>query len=99
MRIIARTALVDFWSRHTEAEARLQAWYRALKHCSARNYNELLQTFSTADYVPKKFTVFDVGGNAYRVVTVIHYNTQTAYIRGVFTHAEYDRWTRENRLS
>ena len=97
MRIIAKKALADFWARHPEAEERLATWFRVLSNCSAKNFSELKRTFQTADYVPKKFTVFDVGGNAYRVVCVIHYNMQTAYIRGVHTHRDYDRWTEENR--
>lgn len=64
---------------------------------AATNYNELKQTFQTADYVPKKFTIFDVGGNKFRIVTVIHYNTKSVYVRAVFTHAEYDKWSKQNR--
>jgi mRNA interferase HigB len=89
--------LVRFWVTHPAAETRLQAWHQVLSKCSAQDYNELKQTFSTADYVPSKYTVFDVGGNAYRVITVIHYNSQIAYVRAVLTHAEYDKWTRSNR--
>jgi mRNA interferase HigB len=37
------------------------------------------------------FTVFDVGGNQYRIATVIHYDKQRNYVRAVMTHAEYDR--------
>jgi len=33
----------------------------------------------------------------YRVITVIHYNRQRAYIRHVFTHPEYDDWSYEMR--
>ena len=97
MRIISKTALVNFWEIHTEAQDRLNAWYRAIKNCTAYDFNELRQSFQTADYVPKKFTIFDVGGNIYRIVTVIHYDKQIVYIRGVFTHPEYDKWTKGNR--
>jgi mRNA interferase HigB len=42
------------------------------------------------------FTVFDVAGNHYRIVAVVHYDKQRIYIRQVMTHAEYDRnkWKR-----
>jgi mRNA interferase HigB len=43
------------------------------------------------------YTIFDVGGNKYRVVTVIHYNRARVYVRHVFTHAEYDDWSRSMR--
>jgi mRNA interferase HigB len=97
MHIISKTVIKQFSAIHSEADQKLNVWFRAMEHNSAKNFNELKQTFPTADYVPKKFTVFNVGGNAYRVVTVIHYNTQRVYIRGVFTHAEYDKWTKDNR--
>jgi mRNA interferase HigB len=92
MRVVSKSALVNFWKIHPEAESRLEAWHAVLKQCCATNHSELKQTFGSADYVPSRFTVFDVG-NGYRVVAAIHYNTQTAYIREVLTHAEYDKWT------
>ncbi|RJG11227.1 type II toxin-antitoxin system HigB family toxin [Massilia cavernae] len=46
---------------------------------------------------PPKYTVFNVGGNEYRVVLHIHYNTQRAFVRFVGAHAEYNSWTKRNR--
>jgi len=40
------------------------------------------------------YTIFNIKGNAYRLVAAIHYNRQKVYIRHVFTHAEYDRWNK-----
>ena len=54
------------------------------------------QAFNAADYVPL-FTVFDVGGNDFRIISVIHYDRQKAYIRYVLTHSEYNRWSKEQR--
>jgi mRNA interferase HigB len=53
-------------------------------------------TFNSADKVDK-FTVFNVGGGGYRVVTAIHFNRQKLYIRHVFTHSEYERWSTKLR--
>lgn len=97
MRIVSKSAIVSFYQVHPEAKEKLEAWYRACKACSATSLSELKQTFSTADYVPKQFTVFDVGGNEYRIVTAIHYDRQIVYVREVFTHAQYDKWSRRNR--
>ena len=68
-----------------------------MKACTAKNFNELKRTFTSADYVPKKYTVFDIGGNDYRIVTVISYDAQKVYLRLVGTHSEYDKSTKENR--
>lgn len=97
MHIISKAALVDFYQIHPAAKDKLEAWYRACKACNAKNYIELKQTFNTADYVPEKYTIFDVGGNTYRIVAVIHYDKQRLFVRGVYTHAEYDKWTKQNR--
>ena len=34
--------------------------------------------------------VFNVGGNLYRVVAAVHFNTQRVYVLRVMTHREYD---------
>ncbi|NJN52961.1 MAG: type II toxin-antitoxin system HigB family toxin [Gammaproteobacteria bacterium] len=60
------------------------------------DFNALRYTYSRADYVAP-FTVFDVGGNKFRVVTVIHYNRRRVYVRYVFTHSEYDVWSESLR--
>lgn len=90
MRIISKRPLREFWSFHPESKEPLKSWYHKALHASAANFAELRQTFNSADYVDG-FTIFDVGGNSYRLVAVIHYNTQRIYVRNVMTHAEYDR--------
>jgi len=40
-----------------------------------------------------KFTVFDIGGNKFRLVAAVHYNRKKVYSRHVLTHVEYDRGT------
>jgi len=97
MRVVTEKRLKEFWEKHPESQEVMKAWHRLVKNCKAGNHNELKQTFKAADYVAGKYTVFDVGGNKYRIVAVIHYNTQMVYIRGVFTHREYDKWTKEHR--
>jgi len=47
-------------------------------------------TFPSADQVDR-FTVFNIGGNKFRLIVAVHYNRKKVYIRHVLTHAEYDR--------
>ncbi len=51
--------------------------------------NTLKKTFSSIDKVGK-LTVFNIGGNKYRLISAIHYNRSNLYIRGVMTHEEYN---------
>jgi len=68
----------------------LEDWFRKVSQTKASSFPTLRQTFGSADYVDG-FTIFDVGGNRYRIVAVIHYDKQRLYVRQVMTHAEYDR--------
>jgi mRNA interferase HigB len=96
MRIISRRALREFWEIHPQAKGPLTAWFRVMEHSKFANFNAIKSTFGAADYVAP-YTIFDVGGNKYRVITAIHYNRERAYIRHVFTHRECDRWSDQMR--
>jgi mRNA interferase HigB len=74
----------------------LPEWFRNVHQLAAKSFPELRRTLGSADYVDG-FTIFDVGGNRYRIVAVVHYDKQRLYIRQVMTHAEYDRsdWRRK----
>jgi hypothetical protein len=50
-------------------------------------------TFGRATDVYEDMTIFDVGGNNYRIVAGVDYRKQVAYVKHVLTHAEYDRET------
>jgi len=54
------------------------------------SFADLKRVFRSVDKVGK-FTVFDVGGNKYRLIAAIHYNRKKVYIRHVLTHAGYDQ--------
>jgi mRNA interferase HigB len=51
----------------------------------------MLNDFNSVDALGNDRFVFDISGNHYRLVGLIHYNIRTIYIRGIFTHVEYDR--------
>ncbi len=82
MRIITRKRLNDFAARHPDARSALAHWYREMKTHEFNSYAELHAVFASADPVGK-LTVFNVGGNKYRLVTAIHYNRKRVYIRAI----------------
>lgn len=90
MHVIAKPALIDFWTLHPAAKEPLDGWYRTIRRESFQNFSELRKTFASADYV-EGFTVFDIGGNKFRLIAVIRYEWQKVYIRAVLTHKEYDK--------
>ena len=91
MHVISRKALTDFWTLHAQARAPLSAWYRIVTEAQFKDFASVRNTFNSADVVARDFVVFNA--NSFRVVTAIHYNRRKLFIRHVFTHAEYDRWS------
>ena len=90
MRVISKKPIREFWECHPESKSALEEWFHKVGQVSATSFPELRQAFRSADYV-EGYTLFDVGGNKYRIATVIHYDKQRVYIRQVMTHADYDR--------
>lgn len=90
MHVIAKPVLIEFWRRYPDSAKPLHAWYKLLESDKFTDFNNLKSTFGSADYV-NGLTVFDIGGNKYRLIASIHYNRNKVYIRDILTHSEYDR--------
>jgi len=75
---------------HRQAAEPLNAWYAIMSKTGFGSFADLKRAFRSVDKVGK-FTVFDLGGNKYRLIAAIHYNRRKIYIRHVLTHAEYDK--------
>ena len=96
MRIISIKKLRDFWTKHGKSKGPLTAWYTIIAKEEFKNFEDLKKVFGSADRT-QQYTIFDVGGNNFRVVTAIHYNRRIVFIREVLTHAEYDKWNKKQR--
>ena len=91
MRLISNQALREFATRQREASEPLQAWRKLIERNAFESFADLRRVFNSVDKVGNYF-VFNIAGNRYRLITAIHFNTQTLYVRAVLTHAEYDYW-------
>ncbi len=68
----------------------LRAWHQIAEHAAWTSPAELQQTYPSADFA-QRLTVFNIGGNDFRLITRVEYERQEIYIRSVLTHAEYDK--------
>lgn len=90
MHVITRKRLLTFAAQHREAAEALAVWYSIMAKTDFGSFSEIKRVFRSADKVGQ-FTVFDIGGNKYRLITAIHYNRKKVYVRHVLTHVQYDR--------
>ena len=95
MRVIKPITVETYWARHRDAQIPLTQWLTKTSAARWQNIDDVRQTYPHADAVKvasgATVTVFNIKGNAYRLIVAIHYNTQIVFIRDFLTHAEYDK--------
>ena len=91
MVIISKAKLLEFCESNPEAKEPLLLWYNIAVISDWNNYHAIKQTFNSVDAIGNDRFVFNVGGNKYRVVAMIHFSTRTIYLRFIGTHKQYDK--------
>lgn len=91
MRVISRRPLTDFAEKHPDAQSALGSWWKLMKVKSYKNPGALKKDFPSASFIGGETTVFNIGGNKYRLVVNIVYSMRTVFVNDVYTHVEYDR--------
>lgn len=91
MHIITRARLVAFEEKHADAAVALREWTRVVSRKRYREHLEVRTDFPTADFLGPRKVVFNIRGNAYRLVVDVRYDLARVYIRHVVTHSEYAR--------
>ena len=90
MWVVSQKRLRKFWSVHPRAEIPLRAWYAQTSAAEWENFSDLRATFPSADLVGN-CTVFNIGGNNFRLIARVFFANHKAYVLRIMTHAEYDR--------
>jgi mRNA interferase HigB len=94
--VISRKRLRGFAAARPDSEKALDAWYRVAKGARWTKLLDVQEVYPATEAVGR-FTVFNIRGNHYGLITIIYYPGQTIFVRAVLTHAEYDksRWKDE----
>lgn len=90
MKIISNSALRVFAVKHPQSNEPLQGWRRVIEKSRFGNWAELKLAFNSIDKVGE-LTVFEIGGNKYRLIAYIRFEKQIVYIKAVLTHRDYDK--------
>jgi mRNA interferase HigB len=102
MRVITRKPLREFAQRHADAAESLQNWYRTFREAHWESLQDVRRVYPHADAVTvasgRTVTVFNIGGNKYRLIAAVHYNRQRVYVLRVLRHAEYSKDTWKEKL-
>jgi mRNA interferase HigB len=91
MVIISKTILADFAKKHPDVAEPLNNWYDITRRADWKSFADIKTIFNSIDAVGNDRYVFNIKGNKYRLVALIHFNIRTIYIRSIGTHSEYDK--------
>ncbi len=102
MRIIAEGTIRQWAGDHARAAGSLRQWVKVVRLVRWRSFVELRRTFPSADMViaksGRKVMVFNVGGNEFRLICAVHFNTEMVFALRFLSHAEYSKDTWKNEL-
>lgn len=97
MRIIARRTLRSFVENLAGAKdqvavkASLDAWFAEVSKAEWHSAADVKQLYATASIIDAERVVFNIKGNAYRLVVAIDYEKSIVWIKWIGGHAAYDR--------
>jgi len=99
MRIVNEPTIAKFVRKHPDCRAWLEDWLVVARSSVWSSIQDVQRAYPAADGGVRvasgaRVTIFDVGGNKYRMATHVIYATATVIILELMTHGEYskDRW-------
>lgn len=90
MHVISRKRLKETAEKYSELAAPLDVWYRIAKRAQWTRLAKIHDVWPSADSMGR-YTVFNIKGNAYRLIAEINYQSGRVFVRHILTHGEYDR--------
>jgi len=96
VRIIARSTLTRFIEKlegHKDQralKAALDSWFQEVKQAEWKNSSDVRASYANASIVGAERVVFNIKGNAYRLVAAVDYRRAIVFIKWLGTDKQYD---------
>ena len=90
MRIVAKKNLLAFCATHAAARQSLLAWHEEAAKAVWATPQDIKDRYASASFVGHNRVVFNIKGNAYRLIVALAYRIGVVYIKFIGTYAEYD---------
>lgn len=90
MRVIALRNLRDFIKKHPDSASSLKTWLASIESEHFPDAQAIKKRWPSVSIVAKNRYIFDIAGNKYRLIVAIHFRSQSAFVKFVGTHKEYD---------
>ncbi|MBK6979606.1 MAG: type II toxin-antitoxin system HigB family toxin [Cytophagaceae bacterium] len=91
MKIYSKGTLRKFWDMYPDARPSLETWYSIVEATSFKEPGEITRLFKNADSLKNNRIIFNICRNKYRLIVKFEFQFQSAYVRFIGTHKEYDK--------
>jgi mRNA interferase HigB len=92
MKVYGEAVVAKFAKKHPASRKPLQRSLGIVRAANWPHFPAVKQSFSAAGYAPSTGTlIFDIGGNKYRLIAFVNFETQAIVIDRALTHEEYNR--------
>jgi mRNA interferase HigB len=71
-------------------KAALDAWFQEARQAEWKNSADVKASYAHASIIGADRVVFNIKGNAYRLVVTMDYRRATVFIKWLGTHKQYD---------
>lgn len=97
--MISRKRIRDFIAKYPDSASGLNAWYKVARSAQWHHLADVKQVCPSADPVGRR-TVFNVGGNNYRLIARVNYENRKVFVLFILTHKEYDKgvWKKDDNV-
>ena len=91
MRILGLPILEAFKKAHADSRSQLDAWQVDVTKDSWQTSHDIKRRYKSADFLADNRVIFNIKGNAYRLVVKVRYQNGLVVVEWVGTHAEYSK--------
>jgi mRNA interferase HigB len=88
--VISKSAWRDAVATYPALEPSISAWHKVATHAAWNSIVDVKKVYPHADFVDP-YTVFNIKGNAYRLIVKIEYKRQMIFVKHLLTHEQYDQ--------
>jgi len=86
--VISKSAWRQAVAADHTLEGPIGQWYKVARNATWQSSAEVRQVYPHADFVDP-YTVFNIKGNAYRLIVKIEYRWQMIFVKHLLTHDDY----------
>jgi mRNA interferase HigB len=90
LKVVGRSILAAFCSRHADARAWVQSWLAEVEVSNWTHPQQIKARFASASFLSDNRVIFNVKGNRYRLEAVIAFRAGIVIVEWAGTHADYD---------